>query len=121
MKIEIIRDDIRVAEHITDDPQIVVKNNKRFWKCGAILEVPPRAVQLLVGNGDAKPHCKASQKMCSDYEAKLADRKLARDMLAAGIEPEDRERFRNGEILGYDADGNDIPGPNWKEDEEETE
>jgi hypothetical protein len=39
-------------------------------------------------------------------------------MLAKAIEPEDRERFKNGELLGYDEDGNDIPGPNWKELEE---
>jgi len=29
-------------------------------------------------------------------------------MLARGIEPEDREAFRRGEITGYDADGNPI-------------
>jgi len=33
-------------------------------------------------------------------------------MLARGIDPDDRERFKRGELLGYNADGSEILGPN---------
>ncbi len=119
MKIKLIRSDLKVPPGIKKTDQMTDTPKGLFWNVGAVIDVPPRAVQLLVGNGDAEPECAGAKKLCSDYEAKRAERKLSRDMLAAGIEPEDRERFRNGEIVGYDADGNDIPGPNWKGDVEE--
>lgn len=44
--------------------------------------------------------------------------------LAAGIDPDDFAAFDAGEMIGYDGDGNVVPGPNAKvepEDDEEDE
>jgi hypothetical protein len=78
--------------------------------------------QLLVGNGDAEPADEEAEAACPKWQINRADVLLSREMLAKAIDPEDRERFRAGEILGYDENGNDIPGPNWVElDEDDTE
>ena len=41
---------------------------------------------------------------------------LSREMLAKGIEPEDREAYRAGEFEGYDENGNKIGGSDDDED-----
>ena len=121
MKIKIIRSDLGVAHHVDrsqfiDDINTV--NGVPFWKSGTVLEVDKRGAQLLVGNGDAEPADDEALAACPEWQSDRESVLLARDMLAKGIEPDDRERYRNGEILGYDDEGNDIPGPNWKEDDE---
>jgi hypothetical protein len=51
----------------------------------------------------------------------MAEAQLGAKAAAAGIWPEDMERFRSGVIAGYDMDGNEIPGPNYEPDEPEEE
>lgn len=122
MKIRLIRSDLN-APPGTESPDLIKgPGGVLTWKLGAILDVPKRACELLVGNGDAEAACEESAALCEKYAHRRAEILLSREMLAKAIEPEDRERFRNGEILGYDADGNDIPGPNWSEpDDDDTE
>jgi hypothetical protein len=124
MKIKLIRGDSGVAHHIdrtafADD--IVTINGAPFWKSGTVLDVNRRGAQLLVGNGDAEPADAEAEDACSGWKTNRDTVLLAREMLAKAIDPEDRDRFRNGEILGYDADGNDIPGPHWKDNEGEDD
>ena len=121
MKIRFIRSDNGVAAAF-DTPenadQIDRSSGMPHWKLGAIVEVDRRGAQLLVGNGDCEPADPEAEEACSGWRKHRSEVLLSREMLAKAIEPEDRERFKNGEILGYDDDGNDIPGPNWKEVEE---
>lgn len=88
-------------------------NGQYVWPVGTI-EDHPRAY-LLVRNGVAEPaddECMLRAAM-STTEMKTAQRH--QEAVGNGILPEDYQRFFDGEILGYDADGNDIPGPNFKE------
>jgi hypothetical protein len=125
MKIKLIRSDSGVAHHIDRKAfaeHIIDIGGRPFWKPGTILDVEKRGAQLLVGNGDAEPADEEAEAACPKWRTNRADVLLSREMLAKAIEPEDRERFRNGEILGYDENGNDIPGPNWIEpDDDDTE
>ena len=99
--------------------QIDRSSGQPFWKLGAIVEVDRRGAQLLVGNGDCEPVDDEAEEACKGWKLKRSEVLLSRDMLAKAIEPEDRDRYRRGEILGYDENGNDIPGPNWVEPEDD--
>ena len=122
MKIRYVRSDNGVAAAF-DLPQYAEQidrsSGKPFWKIGAVVEVDRRGCQLLVGNGDCEPADEEAEAACKGWRDRRDDVLLSREMLAKAIDPEDRERFRNGEMLGYDADGNDIPGPNWVEPEDD--
>lgn len=125
MKIKFVRSDNGVAAAF-DTPanadQIDRSSGQPYWKLGAVVEVDRRGAQLLVGNGDCEPADLEAEEACKGWTSRRADVLLSREMLARAIDPEDRERFRNGEILGYDENGNDIPGPNWVEpDDDDTE
>lgn len=125
MKIKFIRTDNGVARAFDTEEyadQIDRSSGQPHWKLGAIVEVDRRGAQLLVGNGDCEPADEEAEEACKGWKTRRSDVLLSREMLAKAIEPEDRDRFRRGEILGYDADGNDIPGPNWIEpDDSEDE
>lgn len=125
MKIKFVRTDNGVARAFDTEEHadlIDRSSGAPHWKLGAIVEVDRRGAQLLVGNGDCEPADDEAEEACKGWQARRPEVLLAREMLAKAIDPEDRERFRNGEILGYDADGNDIPGPNWCDpDEDDTE
>lgn len=121
MLIRLIRDDLGVAQGFDTEDRagdIVRIDCEPFWKPGTIInEASPRAVKLLVDNGDAEPADAEAEAVCAGWRLRRDEVLLAREMLAKAIEPEDRERFRRGELLGYDADGNDIPGPAAKREE----
>lgn len=129
MKIKLIRADLNAAADYHDDPQVYTDSRGlKWWPNGAVMEVDKAGGKLLVENGDAEPADDEARAVCAGWEYRRDEVLLSRDMLGKCIEPEDRQRFRNGEILGYDDDGNDIPGPNYvepeadeSEDEEEDE
>jgi hypothetical protein len=124
MLLQIIRSDIGVAKHVEFDATRMTRGPKGvYWLSGAVFDCDSvRGCELLVGNGDCIPACDESRRICVGWESKLEQRKIHREMLARCIEPEDRERYLRGEILGYDQNGDDIPGPNWiPQDDEESE
>lgn len=122
MRIRLIRSDLNVAAAYLDDPQVITdERGLNWWPVGAEVEVDTVGGKLLVENGDAEPVDDEAKQVCAGWLLKREDVLLSRDMLAKCIEPEDRDRYRNGEILGYDADGNDIPGPNYVESDDESE
>lgn len=124
MKIKYIRADngVSVAFDTPENADQIDRSSGRpHWKIGAVVDVDRRGAQLLVGNGDCEPADAEAEEACKGWTTSRADVLLSREMLAKAIEPEDRERFRKGEILGYDADGNDIPGPNWSEPDDEEQ
>lgn len=98
-----------------------------FWKVGAILDPNTHGPALadcwmLVRQGCAEPvddECDAKSGRMS--RAKLDAAQQAYTRVAKGIAPEDYELFDDGEILGYEANGDYIKGPNWKEPEPEPE
>tara|TARA_R110000868_G_scaffold42190_2_gene143194 strand:- start:763 stop:1146 length:384 start_codon:yes stop_codon:yes gene_type:complete len=127
MKIKYIRSDNEVAVSYHNDPQVVTcERGMKWWPIGAIVDVDASG-KYLVDNGDAEPADDEMRALCAGWEFRRDEVLLSREMLAKCIDPEDRQRFRNGEILGYDDDGNDIPGPNYvcpdddSEDEEDDE
>jgi hypothetical protein len=126
MKIKLVRSDLGVAAAYVDRPEyassITYIRKQAFWLPGSVVEVDDWGGKILVDNGDAEPADEAAEALCAGWRERRPDVLLAREMLAAGIDPEDREKFRRGEITGYDADGNYIKGPNWVDvDDDETE
>lgn len=122
MRIKLIRSDLNVAKDYEGDPQVITDaRGLKWWPVGAIVDVESSGGKLLVENGDAEPDDDESRSVCAGWELRRDDVLLSREMLAKCIDPEDRQRFRNGEILGYDDDGNDIPGPNYIEPDDDFE
>jgi hypothetical protein len=119
MKIRLIRDDLN-APPGTVQEGVVSKNGVLWWLKGTIIDVPKRAAQLLVGNGDAEPADDEAEAACDGWRNRRADVLVSREMLARGIEPQDRERFRAGELAGYNPDGSEIPGPHWRQADEQN-
>lgn len=122
MKCKVIRDDLEVSpnapENVIAEHAVLrtVKRNRKdtqvlFWKQGAILEHPEAF--WLVRQGVALPaddECAAKSQRSPD---EMAAAQKAYERLSKGIHPEDFELFDGGVIVGYDADGNYLPGPNF--------
>lgn len=89
-----IRDDLGVAASAPDSDQMTEQGGRRFWLQGAIIDVPERAAVLLVGNGDAEPADDEAEQACEGWKNNRQQVLLSRQMLAEGIEPEDREEYR---------------------------
>ncbi len=120
MKVKLIRDDLGAPAHLRDHPDVVIRGKRApYWRNGAVIEVDARGAELLVGNGDAEPADGEAEAVCKGWRDSRPGVLLSREMLAKGIEPEDRERYRRGEILGYEENGDYIPGPNWIEPADE--
>lgn len=69
----------------------------------------------LVQMGVATPHDDECKALFADRTPEqIAATEHAARRLSAGIDPEDFARYDAGELLGYTADGRDIPGPNAK-------
>jgi hypothetical protein len=94
MQIRLIRDDLGVAASAPDSEQMTEQSGRRFWLRGAIIDVPERAAVLLVGNGDAEPADDEAERACKGWQNNRQQVLLSRQMLAEGIEPEDREEYR---------------------------
>lgn len=122
MRVRLIRDDLGALPSFRDDERVEIRGkNTPFWKHGAVIDTDARGAALLVGNGDAEPADEEAEAVCSGWQKRRPEVLLSRDMLAKGIDPDDRDKFRRGEILGYDENGDYIPGPNWTDPEEEDD
>lgn len=75
----------------------------------------------LVRMGVAVPGDEECRKAAGMNDSQMSAAQRAYERVALGIHPDDYERFDAGEIVGYDQDGRDIPGPNYVPDEDETE
>ena len=112
MKIRLIRDDLNAPPGTQHEGLEIRAGGVLFWLRGTVIDVEKRGAQLLVGNGDAEPADDEAEAVCIGWRDKRDRVLLAREMLAKGIEPEDREAFRQGLMVGYDENGDPIPGPN---------
>lgn len=116
MKVKLVVES-RVAPGAPDDPQMVEKDGKRWWPVGSIIE-DPRAYKL-VALGVAEPADEECAQRVAMTPAQMKEAQRRQAMFSKGIQPEDYDRYESGEILGYDENGEDIPGPNYQEDEDE--
>jgi hypothetical protein len=85
---------------------------------GAELEHPD--AWKLVRLGMAVPVDDECERRCCMSPAQINAAQLAHNRVAAGIHPDDYPAFNRGEMVGYNADGSPIPGPNYKSDVIET-
>ncbi len=123
MKCEIIRDDLECSlPHMPPGHEAAweyrqTMRNKRmqavpFFKRGAILEEPN--CFMLVEMGCALPADKECQEACGMTPDQIRSACKAYDRLALGIHPSNFEAFDRGEMVGYNPDGSNKPGPNFK-------
>lgn len=87
---------------------------------GTILE--DSDVYRLVRLGAAEPADDECQQAARMTAKKFQEAVIAQRRAAAGIHPEDFEKFDAGEMVGYYNDGSPIPGPNashFRNDDEE--
>ena len=130
MKARWLRDDIEHIGPIKPNPDsvhLVEKyKNKSFmkvlcWKAGAITDTPDafRLVQM----GIAEPADEECEKRANITLEQMAVASHAYERMDRGVHPDDFSRYDQGEMVGYNADGSDIPGPNAAtfDDEEEDE
>lgn len=92
--------------------QCVRRDGRLFAPAGTIIDDPQCFWIVLLGQADpADDECREKTKLTAEKQLEM---KQATKELALGIHPEDRAKFRAGEIEGYKPDGSYIPGPNWK-------
>ena len=95
----------------------IERNGKWFWPAGTI-ENHPRAY-LLVKMGEAEAADDECRERVGMSQAQMAYAQKCAEARNKGIEPQDYQRYWDGELAGYDIDGNDIPGPNFIEDDDD--
>jgi hypothetical protein len=93
--------------------QCVRKNGRLYAPIGTLLDDPNCYHIVLMGQAEAVDEECLERTNCPPDQ--LQARLHAAKRLMAGIEQSDYELFDTGVIVGYDADGNYLPGPNWNE------
>lgn len=115
--------DVDANPRTADERAVKDENGRLYYPAGTVFD-HPRAFRM-VQMGTAEPDDEeCTLRVCmTKEEMKAAQRQ--QEMVSKGIHPIDYQRYLDGEILGYDEDGEDIPGPNWiapeDEDTEEDE
>ena len=79
MQIKLIRSDLGVAAGVADSEDMVHRDGRRWWRCGAIIDVPQRACEILVGNGDAEPADDEAEAACAGWRDNRGGARIARD------------------------------------------
>jgi len=119
MKAKFLRDDIQYVgppEFHKDDTEMreVYRNGEdvklRFWKKGAVINHPKSF--RLVQQGICEPADAECEHRANMNPDRMKAAGHAYERLKRGIQPQDFERYDRGELLGYNPDGSDIPGPN---------
>lgn len=111
--------ELQVSHSWPDDERQVVRDGVRYWPVGTVLDLPSSFRLVQLGNAEpADAECTARAGMSTE-EQKAAQ--AIAPLVAKGIQPEDYQRYLDGEITGYDEDGNDIPGPNYIETDDDDD
>lgn len=126
MKFRLIRDDIEPSYpggKIPDDMldkvcvrQVFSSGKLRdvtFWRTDVVFDHP--LGYRFVQNGDAVAEDDECREAANRTPEQLAAAQHARERLARGIHPEDWPAYEAGYMIGYDPDGEWIPGPNYAE------
>ena len=102
-----------------DDDRLEIVNGRYYWPIGTMEEHPNAYKYVIMGVAEpADDECRLAAAR-STQEIQTATRRY--EMVSKGIESDDYQRYLDGEILGYDEAGNDLPGPNWKRKEDEDD
>jgi len=121
LKAELLRDTLPARSAAGDDRLILINGVKHF-PAGSIIDHPD--AYMLVKMGTAKPadaECTAAAGMTSEQQA-VAQRMQV--LVAKGIHPDDYQAYFDGQMIGYDANGDWLPGPNYTDqydDEDDDE
>ena len=85
-------------------------------------KMPTRPAGTILENPDAYKLVQMGVAEPADDECEQAHGMTPDELRTSkGIVPEDYELFEQGVIAGYDANGDYVPGQNWREDAEEEE
>lgn len=116
MKAKLIRD-LKAAPSAEQDTRMEERDGVRWWPEGTVLE-DARAFRL-VQQGVAEPADEECEEAAAMTPAMMAAAQAAQDRIH--IHPDDFEAFEAGKMIGYDEDGEWIPGPNFEEGDDEDE
>jgi hypothetical protein len=118
MKAKLLKDTMAAQSAGADERLIMIDGVKHF-PAGTIID-HPRAYRLVqMGTAEpADPECTLAAGMSSEAQQRA---QLHQAMVAAGIHPDDYQKYLDGQMIGYDAVGKLIPGPNYVPEEEEEE
>ena len=94
MKIKLIRKDLNAPPGTEHDGIIADENGILWWTVGTVIDVDARAAELLVGNGDAEPADAEAEAAVGDWKANRQQVLLSRQMLADGVDPSEREQYK---------------------------
>ncbi len=86
MRIRLIRQDLNAPPGTAHEGIEKRAGGVLFWRVGTVIDVDRRAVQLLVGNGDAEPADDESEAAVPNWRQGRERVLLAREMLARGID-----------------------------------
>jgi len=89
---------------------------------GSLIEHPD--AWRLVNRGVAEPADEQCRRKITRSPEQIRQAQLAYPKVAAGIHPDDYALYDRGVMVGYDADGEFIPGPNydqWAEQDEDED
>lgn len=93
-----------------------LKGTDGAWKePGTVIDHPD--AWKLVRNGCAIPADAECEARCEGIDT--ADAAARYKAVSLGIHPDDLTAFRNGEMIGYDDAGEWIPGPNYRDPDEQ--
>ena len=109
--------DLPITPGTIDDRIREDDDGREYWPAGTVLD-DPRAY-LLVGCGVAEPADAECVARANKTSQEMASAQRKYEMFAKGIQEEDYQRYLDGELIGYDAEGKDIPGPNYIDDDDE--
>jgi len=112
MKCELLHE-MEVVESIASEAllsQCVKRDGRTFAPIGTVLDDPD--CWRIVAMGNARPADDECAETVIRTPVQQAKAEHAAERLSKGIHPDDFGRYDRGELLGYDANGNDIPGPN---------
>lgn len=124
IKAKIIRDDIEVSlDSVPVDSELrqaivfreVLRNGRMqkvpFWQLGTIIQHPMcfRLVQM----GVAVPADEGCAQMAGMSSQQQVKAQHAAERLSKGIHPDDFAAYDAGVMVGYDDQGEYIPGPNY--------
>ncbi len=118
MKARFLRDDAECTIEPPDPDQTHFVKKMRngrirpvcFWNKGAIV-TGPRTFHL-VRNGICEPADAECEEVADMTPEMIVKAQKAHLRLKLGIHYTDNERYERGELVGYNPDGSDKPGPN---------
>ncbi len=100
---------------------VLREDGAHVWPAGTVEEHPKAFWRVRMGDSEpADDECRLAAGMSTSEQKRATKHQGA---VQKGIQPEDYQRYFDGEILGYDENGDDIPGPNYipPEDDEDDD